>query len=346
MLRLRFSWLILIAALAMGSMATPVRAADATALLGEAHKMMQNGAYVKAIEIITATLASNKIPDELAGRALLMRAQSHEKLGKTAFALADYNQALFMEGLSAADKKTAEEGRNRVQGGLGVSEADSGEETPVAAVAPAAPVAKPAPAPAAAPKPAPVAKAPAAPARTAQAQPAPRPQQQQQEESGISSFFSGLFGGSQKEEKPQQAVVAVVNQDQHQAATKPAAPKPVKAVASGATQPPQPVRVAKNVEQAPRAAAPASSSANGEFAIQFAALLSEELAIAEVNRIAKKFGTDLGGRSPSVVIVPTKDGGTLYKIVAGPYPKAEGVATCEVLKSKNVSCMIITHKQQ
>lgn len=315
MLRLRFSWLILVAAIAVGSMVAPAHAANPTRQLAEAHKLMQNGAYVKAIEIISATLAVGNLAPDLNGRALLMRAQCNEKLGKTAFALADYNQALWMEGLSAADKKTAETGRKRVQSSLGVKENDGGDDDEAAA-------------------------------RSAQAQQS----RQKKEESG--GFFSNLFGGSsQKEERPQQAVVAEVKPEQPQ--PRPVT-KPVKAVTASTTNtaasPVHSLKVANKVEhtQAPRMAASATTTntGSGEFAIQFAALLQEDLAIAEVNRIAKKFSGELGGRSPSVVIVPTKDGGTLYKIVAGPYPKAEGVATCEILKSKNVNCMIITHRQQ
>lgn len=291
------------------------RAADITPALTEANKMLQNGAYVRAIELITSAMSSNNIPAELAARGLLMRAQANEKLGKAAFALADYNQALWMQALPDKDRKVAEEGRGRVQSGLGVKEASDDSED-------AAPQQKTRPASGRA----------------------------VQEESSGGGFFSSLFGSSQtakKEEPPQHAVVAVVQPEPE--APKPAAVKPARAAAAPKTAGPavqpavQTTRVATNTKPQTTAAMPPSEQ-NGEFLIQFAALMDENNAIAEVNRIAKKFGADLGGRSPSVVIVPTKDGGTLYKIVAGPYPKAEGLATCELLKTKNLSCMIISRR--
>ncbi|HEY7643805.1 MAG TPA: hypothetical protein VH858_02100, partial [Hyphomicrobiales bacterium] len=64
--------------------------------------------------------------------------------------------------------------------------------------------------------------------------------------------------------------------------------------------------------------------------------------ISEVNRVARRFGELLGGRKPSVTIAPTKDGGTLYKVIAEPYDRGEGTATCELLKTKGLSCMLIS----
>lgn len=301
MYRLPFSRLVLAAAMCcVVGMVTPTLGADATSALGEANKMMTKGAYVKAIDIINATLMTGKVPPELAGRAMLMRAQSQEKLGKAAFALADYNQALWMEGLSASDKKVAETGRARVQTGLGIKDFDGDT-------------------------------AEAAPKQTTGAI---KPQTASTSESGGGGFFSNLFGGSsQKEERPQRAVVAVVQPEQ--------APKPAK-VAAPKAAPVKTVKEARTVE--PPKTVLAGSTATGEFAIQFAALYEEEKAIAEVHRIAKRYAGDLAGRSPSVVIVPTKDGGTLYKILAAPFPKAEGLAACEVLKSKKLNCMVISHK--
>lgn len=280
-----------------------VRAADITPALTQASKMMQNGAYVRAIEIITAALSSNKVSTDLAAKALLMRAQSNEKLGRTAFALADYNQAVWMQGLSGSDKKAAEQGRLRVQASLGVTQA--GEKRAAAAGSRGRSTAR---------------------------------RESSSEESG---FFSNLFGSSKpakKQERPQRPVMAVVHQERPAAKSHPAAGPSTAARTSVRS-----TRLATNATSP--AAEAASVEPTGSFAIQFAALLSERSAIHEVNRIAKRYGADLNGRSPEVYIVPTREGGTLYKIVAGPYEKAEGQATCELLKTKNVSCMLITRRQ-
>jgi hypothetical protein len=100
---------------------------------------------------------------------------------------------------------------------------------------------------------------------------------------------------------------------------------------------PRPVRVA----QAATSAVDGVDAA-GNFAIQFAALRSEDGAIYEVERIAKRYGSELGGRSPSVKILATSDGGTLYKIVAEPYQRGEATAICELLKTKGLDCMLIS----
>jgi hypothetical protein len=300
-------------ACSFAAIAGSARAADVTASLTQASKMMQAGAYVRAIEIITTALSSSKVPAELAAKALLMRAQANEKLGKPAFALADYNQAVWMQGLSDADRKLAEEGRARVQSSLGVRDASEDARDTAAAAAPRR--------------------------RSAAAQP--------ESSGGVGGFFSNLFGSSQsarrEEERPQHAVVAVVQQEAPTG--RPAARSHPASGSSWRTNTATPAtaRVAANTDRPD--AEETSGKPSGAFAIQFAALLSEQSAIYEVNRIAKRYGSDLGGRSPEVFIVPTSDGGTLYKIVAGPYERAEGQATCELLKTKNLSCMLISRKQ-
>ena len=148
---------------------------------------------------------------------------------------------------------------------------------------------------------------------------------------GIGSVFNGIFGSSEAAPAPQRAKPATE--------VKPVAaatPEPAKSTQARAEKP---VQVA--VAQRGSPAAPAGDG-SGKFGIQFAALHSEDGAIAEVERIAKKFGSELGGRSPSVKILATNDGGTLYKIVAEPYERGEATAICELLKTKNLSCMIVS----
>jgi hypothetical protein len=310
----------------------------ATQALAEASKLIEKGVPVKAIELINNTLKSGKVPGDLAAKALLMRAQAQETIGKHAYALADYNSALWMQGLSDRDKKEAEDGRRRIMAKLGVTDGDK------AAVADAGKSGR-------ADRPA------TAPARTAQAASSSKSADKtswdtevqasgsEQRTGGIGSFFSGLFGSSESkaataESEPEPKSAAVV--------TETAAPRPSQ---KAQIQPPQkarlqpvkaePVRKAA-VQQAAPEPAPAASEPQGNFAIQFAALQAEDSAISEVNRVTRRFGELLGGRKPSVTIAPTKDGGTLYKVIAEPYDRGEGTATCELLKSKGLSCMLIS----
>ncbi len=316
------------------------KSGDITASLTEASKVMEKGAYSKAIEIIDEALRSGKIQSELAAKALLLRAESNEKLGRTAFALSDYNSALWMQGLSDADRKHAEEGKARVTASLGV----------------VAPKSEAAGSP-------PPAGGPAQPARTAAASeqqpppgaaaPAQQPAQQQGGGNGISGFFNNLFGppfSEQKqppppEEPPSTAVAVTAPAPAEQ---EPPKPQPhAKASKKAATQP---VRTAAHVEHDPASTSSTTPSAkkaadSGSYAVQLAAIDEEDKAIAETDRIARKYGSDLGGRTPSLMVVPTADGGTLYKVVLAPYDtRGEGVATCELLKTKGLSCMVIVKK--
>jgi cell division septation protein DedD len=291
------------------------QSANVQAALTEASKALQKGGYAKAIEIIDGALRSGKVPSELAAKALLMRAEANEKLGRSAFALADYNNSLWMQGLSTSDRKRAEEGHARVMKGLGVS-------------APAATDTS---------SPAETGSAPAKPQTQAwNTDVQQTPAEERSSGGGIGSFFGNLFGSSSSSQQgaPEQAQPAAA------AAVVTEAPPEEKP--QGRTAPKKAPAAARS---AAPAAAPVKPPETGNFAIQLAALAEEDKAIAETDRLAKKYTADLGGRTPSLMIVPTSDGGTLYKIVAAPFETlGEGQATCELLKSKGVSCMVITKK--
>jgi hypothetical protein len=313
---LRIGWVLFAAALSISSLAVPARAQSASAALTEASKMLEKGIPVKAIELIDAALGSGKLPPESAAKALLMRAQAQEKLSKLAFALADYNSALWMEGLSAADKAQAEQGRDRISGKLGIAEpakkppASGGRSKADEDTA---------------------ARTPTATSWDTNVKSSPS-EQRTGGTGGIGSVFSGIFGSSEPAQEPRQAKPV--------AAAKPAAVARAEQVKPAPVRAEKPVRIAVAERTSP-AAAPSGDS-SGKFGIQFAALHSEDGAISEVERIAKKFGSELGGRSPSVKIIATNDGGTLYKIVAEPYERGEATAICELLKTKNLNCMLVS----
>jgi hypothetical protein len=332
----RYVLTLLLAGMAAAGTAS-AQNADITAALTEASKVLQKGGYVKAIEIIDAALRSGKVQTELAAKAFVLRGEANEKLGRTAYALADYNNALFMkDSLTAADRKKAEEAQKRVSSGLGIAEQTSGGSVATSARAEAAPAS-----PGAAPAAPPAAAAPAASQEKSwntavQEQPAG---EEQSPGAVIGGFFSNLFGGGSASANapPQEApsTTAVVTEVEPQPKAKGA---PARKVAAKTERP-----VARGPVTVDEPVKPPES---GNFAIQLAAVADEEdKAIAEADRIAKKLGAELGGRTPSLMIVPTADGGTLYKIVAAPYEsRGESQATCELLKTKGVSCMVITKK--
>ncbi len=287
----------------------PVRADNVTASLAQASKLIDQGLPVKAIDLINQTLKSGKVPADLAAKGLLMRAQAQEKLAKYAYALADYNSALWMQSLSGRDKSEAEQGRQRIMSKLGVansSESVAAAETPKAS-----------------------SKSAARPARSASWDTAVQTTPSEQQTSGIGSIFSGLFGSSETSAQPQPES----NQPAAHHVER-ARPTPAKIEATA--------RIEPQAQEPSSGAGKAAGEPTGDFAIQMAALESEDKAIYEVNRIAKRYSEWLGGRTPSIHIKATSDGGTLYKVIAEPYQRGEGVATCELLKTKGLSCMLIS----
>jgi hypothetical protein len=365
------------------SFAMPVRYARAdevTAGLAQAHEMMQKGAYVKAIDIITNIIASGKAQADMAAKALLMRGQAREKLGRQAFALADYNQALWMQGLSEADKELAEAGKARIQGGLGVdeptkkmvSEVSSPQKTSLSSpsVSPTASYSSPpspspqssppSPSPQSSPAPAPAhslasgstSNTVATSMRTTSLgfDQSPPPQESGSSRSsrsggGIGGFFSSLFGGSETSTspRPENTAVAVVSpqprtpfqQEQNSSSSSVTSTSPTN----------EPSWDSRTAQASTASTGSYVDNLSGHFAIQFAALLSEDKAIYEVNRVTRRYGQALDGRSPSIRIIGTRDGDTLYKIVAGPYETmVESTAKCNELKTVGVQCMVISVK--
>lgn len=326
---LRIRVVLLAAFLTIAVSALPVRADTdrITASLAQASKLLEQGVPVQAIKAINQTLKSAQVPADLAAKAMLMRGQAQEQIGKYAYALADYNQALWMEGLSSADKTKAEEGRRRIMTKLGVADS-SGKTQPEDGQTP--------------PRTQPVEKRTASsakqnPARETQVRTSSSERRKAQEGdssgSGIGNFFQDIFGTAES--------------------AAPANPARAPATrARTAQKSPQPVRTAQAVQTATLSdAEPATASApgaddsserSGAFAVQFAALHTEDKAVYEADRVAKRYGEWLGGRTPSIMIKPTSEGGTLYKVVVEPYKRGEGVATCELLKTKGVSCMLIS----
>ncbi len=283
-------------------MAGPADAQNVTSALTQANKLLEQGQPAEAIDLIEKTLKTGDVPSDLAAKAMLMRAQAQEKLGKHAFALADYNSALWMQDLSSRDRALAEAGRQRIMAKLGVG---------------------------------------SAPAETAAA-----PQQEEiratpteKRTGGIGSFFSGVFDASGDDEKnapPPQAQQASINP----------APNPQPAVQRAPPPAPAPVQVSNvysaNESQSQESEQAAQRQLTGGFAIQFSAVRSEDNAIYEADRVGKRYSEWLNGRTPSIMVRGMKDGGTLYKIIAAPYEHGEGLATCELLKTKGVDCMLIS----
>jgi hypothetical protein len=122
-------------ALLLGTPA-PVLADSAIEGLANANKTYQDGNAAKALEQIKEVFASKKMDNDTTAKALLLRGQIYEKVGKPALAYADYNNAIWLGGLTAAERNRASEGRRRVQAALGAG-GDSSHASRGASGAPA-----------------------------------------------------------------------------------------------------------------------------------------------------------------------------------------------------------------
>lgn len=295
----RTQFVVLASLFTFAVLSTPAYADKAAEALAKANRHLQDGVPAKAIELINTTLKSGNVPSDLAARALLMRAQAQEKLGKYAYALADYNQAVW-QGLPERNKAEAEQGRNRIMARLGVGGDSAPQKTTSTGSG--------------------TSLAASSGWGTSEIQTTPS----EERTGGIGSVFSGIFGGTDASETESPASV-----------TRPRAQNVNAVVASRAVRAP----VKSSSENV---AIAVNNEASGDFAIQMAALHSEDGAIYEVDRIEKRYGEWLGGRTPSITVLGTSDGGTLYKVIAEPFQHGEGIATCELLKTKGLSCMLIS----
>jgi hypothetical protein len=311
----RFLCIILafISALAVSaSLVVAASAQNPTASLTQAAKLLEQGQAELSIQLINRTLKTGNVPSKLAAKGIMLRAQAQEKLGKHAFALADYNSALWMQDLSENDRHFAEQGRRRIMANLGVNRRNT-------QTASAQPVAKP--------------KVWGAEVRTTETE---------KRTKGIGSIFSNLLGLSSEEKEepktpPASETVYSVGTTETAALISPSSESQVVAGSSGNL-------VASNDQQAQAIddTVVAQGEFTGDFAIQFSAVRSEDTALYEADRVGRRYGEWLNGRTPSIKIRGTQDGGTLYKIIAQPYERGEGLATCEFLKTKGVQCMLIS----
>jgi len=320
-------------------------------LLSRAAKSYEAGAYSEAAEQIDSAFKAG-LSGELAARAILLRAEISERSGASAKALQDYSNALWMESLSAADRKRASDGKERVLASMGLNSAGasgaswqanaqsgssssgvSGFFTSVFSGAENTPL-PPRPAEEA-PKPA------SAPVSTARA----ATTQSGSSSGGVWGFFSGVFSGAENTAPPPPPPAEA------QQSTEPPAPAPVQP--APATAPPEktpsrapakPTKVA-HAKPAPAAASasaqPASAlsvaSAAGEVLIVFGAASSEASGRVTAKNIKAQLSDILINRELDVT--PRPNGG--FQVQAGPYKsKSSALALCSAMQQRGVPCKV------
>lgn len=279
--------------------------------LSDAYKLMQDDKTAEAIKQLDAVLEGSPEDTDAASKAMLLRGQAYAKAGRHAQALADFNAALWLQGLSSSQRKEAVEGRKAALAKLGLGDgeatASEGAEKPESA-----PSRQPAPT-----------------ARTQQPAQRPAPEswqtevqaaEQEEDSGGLGSFFSGLFGGDSDEPEDQTASVDTSSDS---------------SAASGWA-----TRTAE-VEE-PSAAAPGDS---GQFRVQIASVGSREGAQSEARRLSRILGDAMAGETPSIVRTDTEAGNTYYRILVGPKPSRNAAEEmCQMFKSRGVDCLVLSSR--
>jgi hypothetical protein len=249
------------------------------------------------------------LPKDLSARATFMRAQINERNGLLARALQDYSTALWMDTLSASDRKKAADGKERVIAAMGLS-------------SPQSPSARQASASGGSSVPPP----PAAPSSSG----------------SVFGMFDGLFGSS----SPQQPPPPQPSQPKPSWQTATAAPPPVEAKVD-ATEPIRAATPRKAAKPAPEQAAPvrtaslqpasiSTSQASG-FLIVFGAAQSEAAGRTKARQIKTQLADILVSRELDVEASPNGQ----YQITAGPYKaKSAALALCSAMKQRGVACQV------
>ncbi|WKW51581.1 SPOR domain-containing protein [Rhodomicrobium lacus] len=321
-------------------------------LLSRATRSFDAGAYSDASSLIDAAFRAG-LSGELAARAILLRARINERSGSYARALQDYSNALWMESLPAADRKTANEGKERVMAAMGLSPQQQQASAPTQANQPAQGRSRHANNP--------------APNQAPASQPDPQSSPSQAQSSsggGIGGFFDSIFGGSsggqqaaqaqQPQQQGWQAQASASQQQQAAASAVVVSPAPTRRAAPiridpslQADAPAKPARVAKATPPAkvstppvtPVSTATSASSvaapADG-FLIVFGSAPSQQAGQATARQIKAQLSDILVNRDLDV-----ESGAGGYRIQAGPYKaKAAATALCGAIRQRNIPCSV------
>ncbi len=276
-------------------------------LIARAQKAFEASEYSNASALIEQAFKLG-LAGDLAARAILLRAEINEKNGQLARALQDYSNALWMESLPPAERKTAQGGKERVMAAMGLNASSPSARSPSSGSTQAA------------------ASAPAS-------------------SNGLFGIFGGLFSsGDPKPSTQTQAGPQPVAADAKPAPTQAATAKPkVAAVVAPkpqvAASPPSTASIKKPAPMATAASigpVAASPSAGGAF-IVFGSAASQAAGAARAQQIKAQLADILVNRDLTVEALPA---GSL-QIVAGPYKvKSAAVSICNAIKQRGVPCQV------
>lgn len=324
--------------LAFGATQLPVQRAFAQSnsagldLVSKAAKSLEAGAYTDAKNSVDEAFKVG-LDNDLAARAMLIRAQANEKTGKLSGALSDYSGALFMQTLPTPERKKATAGKERVTAAMGLN-SGSGKKA----------------------------------ADQGSGQQATS-SSEGQSSGGVAGFFNNIFGTSEQAAQPApkpaqtgfQTQTSTASSTPSEAATKPAAKpaaarvaSPPKTEAQAPKPAPAPVRqaaaaparqaavpqprpsLAKAVAAKPETVPASAKPADGGFLIDFGGAAGESAARAKAQQIKTQLADILVNRE---LIVQPGSGG--FRVVAGPYKAKNAAASlCSAMKARGVTCQV------
>lgn len=347
--------------------AAPAMAADST--LDLARKALKAGKTDLVLRAINAALAGGSLKGGDIAKAYFVRGLANAKAGNQAAALSDLNNALYLKGLSEAERKDAEVAKSAAYRTAGVAASPAAAATapkvakltaksePVATPAAAqttataeplpwkggaetaaAPVQVQAPVPA--PTPAPVVVAAATPEPPPAPLPkpvaAPEPQTAQVASNPFSTMLGGLFGGDQPAAEPVVAAPQPIED----------ATKTVTVAAAETAEEPAPAwkttpQTAKRAKLP--AAAKAVASKQGGIYLQVASLRTTGEADALAAKLGSEHAATIGVIVPTVAPVVLGNMGTFYAVRLGPIAsKGAGTSLCNKLRKEGVDCYFAT----
>jgi hypothetical protein len=135
-----------------------------------------------------------------------------------------------------------------------------------------------------------------------------------------------------------QAQIRASHQPEPTAAAQSALSASSAAVPAAPSSPPPEVHAAPAITPAPRPHAPAV--AVGKTEVQLAAMVTEQAAMAEWDRLAKRMPTLLAARRPAI-LKASRDGKTFFRLRTGGFVDvAQASAFCTAVRTKGAECSV------
>ena len=319
--------------------ALAAKKAKASQLADAGLKSLIAGKNDEAAKSLSLALDTGALPPADVARALYRRGIAHRKLGRASLAIADFSQALFLTGLSEAEKLDARHQRGLAYQTAGMNERAAEDlkagkplELTAAATAPSAPQPT---APQLTPRETRAAglEPKARPPKPVEAAKMPEPSTTSSNPSSVSSFFSNLFSSTPTEPAKKPAPTQTSWQQSTQVRSTVAEPTTVPVVKTAAKSTP------------PASTTPVTTAALPEQArvqLQVASLKSEGQASELIRQIKASHRDLLNGREVRTEKSVIGTMGTFYLVRIGPFAsEQDGLTHCGRLRQSGLDCLVV-----